>query len=232
VSPTQTERRETTTAALVEAARELFAAHGYAATSLDAIAAKAGLTKGAIYHHFRGKRDLFDAVLARPPMARRPTAEAFEELVGDLDYPMFIATTACEDERAGCLLGFATQCSIDPPRFLVCLSNKNRTYRVARRADALAVHFVPSSAEGLAELFGGTTGDDVDKFSRCDWRPGPGGVPILAECDNWFVGAIAARHDFGDHVGFLLDPIDAGSGTPLAEFTFHRARRIDPGHEP
>lgn len=64
MSPTQTERREATTAALVEAARERFAADGYAATSLDAVAVKAGLTKGAIYHHFRGKRDLFDAVFA------------------------------------------------------------------------------------------------------------------------------------------------------------------------
>ena len=60
---------------------------------------------------------------------------------------------------------------------------------------------------------------------------GRGGVPILDECDNWFVAAILARQDLGDHVGFLLDPVEAARGTPLDEFTFHRARRIDPGHE-
>lgn len=161
----------------------------------------------------------------------RNPARAFDDLVGGLDYPMFIATTRAEGELAGCLVGFATQCSIDPPRFLICLSDKNRTCRVARAADALAVHFVPSSAEDLAELFGGETGDEVDKFARCEWREGPRGLPILAECDNWFVGAILARHDLGDHVGFLLDPIEAQSGTPFDEFTFHRARRIEPGHE-
>jgi flavin reductase (DIM6/NTAB) family NADH-FMN oxidoreductase RutF len=158
-------------------------------------------------------------------------AQEFEDLVGGLDYPMFIVTTCSGDERAGCLIGFATQCSIDPPRFLVCLSEKNRTCRVARTAEALAVHFVPSSAQDLAELFGGQTGDDVDKFAHCEWSEGPAGLPLLAKCDNWFVGAILARHDLGDHVGFLLDPTDAHSGTPIDEFTFHRARQIDSGHD-
>jgi AcrR family transcriptional regulator len=64
VSPTQQERTEATTAQLVEAARELFAEDGYAATSLDAVVARAGVTKGALYHHFSGKRDLFAAVFA------------------------------------------------------------------------------------------------------------------------------------------------------------------------
>ena len=62
---TQAERTEATTAALVDAARELFAQDGYAATSLDAVAAKARVTKGAVYHHFEGKQRLFEAVFAR-----------------------------------------------------------------------------------------------------------------------------------------------------------------------
>ena len=161
----------------------------------------------------------------------RKTPQSFDDLVGGLDYPMFIVTTRAGDELAGCLIGFATQCSIDPPRFLVCLSDKNHTCRVARGAEALAVHFVPSSAQELAELFGGETGDEVDKFARCEWRESHDGLPILDECDNWFAGAILTRHDLGDHVGFLLEPTEAHSGTPFDEFTFHRARRIEPGHE-
>jgi AcrR family transcriptional regulator len=62
MSPTQQERTEATTTSLVSAARELFAEDGYAATSLDAVVAKAGVTKGALYHHFGGKRELFEAV--------------------------------------------------------------------------------------------------------------------------------------------------------------------------
>jgi AcrR family transcriptional regulator len=64
MSPTQQERTEATTTSLVAAARELFAEDGYAATSLDAVVAKAGVTKGALYHHFGGKRELFAAVFA------------------------------------------------------------------------------------------------------------------------------------------------------------------------
>jgi AcrR family transcriptional regulator len=62
---TQAERTEATTGALVDAARELFARDGYAATSLDAVAAKARVTKGAVYHHFDGKQQLFEAVFMR-----------------------------------------------------------------------------------------------------------------------------------------------------------------------
>ncbi|AMO61772.1 transcriptional regulator [Mycolicibacterium phlei] len=62
---TQAERTEATTTALLAAARALFVEHGYEATSLDAVAAAAGMTKGAVYHHFDGKRRLFEAVLTQ-----------------------------------------------------------------------------------------------------------------------------------------------------------------------
>ena len=48
--------------ALVAAARQLFGTQGYADTSLDEIVQEAGVTKGALYHHFSGKEDLFRAV--------------------------------------------------------------------------------------------------------------------------------------------------------------------------
>jgi flavin reductase (DIM6/NTAB) family NADH-FMN oxidoreductase RutF len=166
-------------------------------------------------------------------MSRRSdTHERFNDLVGDLDYPMFIVTTrAAGGERAGCLVGFATQCSIDPPRVLVCISKANRTHRAAQTAMALGVHFVPASATALAELFGGRTGDDHDKFADCEWEDGPDGVPLLAECRNRFTGRVLERLDLGDHSGFLLDPVDVAFEIPQSEFTFHRARRIEPGHE-
>lgn len=62
---TQAERTEATTGALVDAARELFARDGYVATSLAAVAARADVTKGAVYHHFEGKQQLFEAVFTR-----------------------------------------------------------------------------------------------------------------------------------------------------------------------
>jgi len=157
----------------------------------------------------------------------------FVRLMAQLDYSLLIVTVASGEERAGCLVGFASQVSIHPPRFLVGLSVKNRTYRVASAgAEVLVVHFVPEHAEELAELFGGDTGDEVDKFARCRWRPGPDGTPVLTELEDWFAGRVLERIPFGDHEGFLLEPIDGQthrSGSPL---TFRRAKRIEPGHNP
>jgi flavin reductase (DIM6/NTAB) family NADH-FMN oxidoreductase RutF len=153
------------------------------------------------------------------------------ELLGDIDYPMYIVTAAAGGELAGCLIGFTTQCSIDPPRFLACLSDKNRTFRVARDAEVLVVHLVPDTAEELARLFGSETGDEVDKFAHCDWTPGPGGTPVLSACRNWFAGRVLARWPAGDHVAYLLEPVAAERQPAEEPFAFHRARRLEPGHE-
>ena len=158
-------------------------------------------------------------------------APVVHDLVSDLDYPMFIVTATNGRERAGCLVGFATQCSINPPRFLVCLSDKNRTFRVARTAELVVVHLVPAQAGELAELFGSRTGDDVDKLERCAWHDGPAGTPVLDECGNWFAGRILERLPAGDHCALLLEPFEAHSDGGHDAFSFHRARRMNPGHE-
>lgn len=56
------EQGDATREALLAAARRLFGGQGYAATSLDEIVGAAGVTKGALYHHFTGKQQLFRAV--------------------------------------------------------------------------------------------------------------------------------------------------------------------------
>jgi flavin reductase (DIM6/NTAB) family NADH-FMN oxidoreductase RutF len=159
-------------------------------------------------------------------------ADAFSTIVGRLDYPMFVATTrGAGGERAGCLVGFATQTSIDPQRFLVCISDKNRTYRVLEGASALALHVVPEDAGDVVELFGGETADDVDKFARCDWHEGPEGLPILERCPSWFAGRIVERRPLGDHVGHLIEPFAGEAGDDRGAFPFSRAKQVDPGHE-
>lgn len=156
--------------------------------------------------------------------------EEFEHLVANLDYPLFIVTTASpEDGRAGCVVGFATQCSIDPARFLVGLSVKNHTYKVAEGATHLAVHVLDREQKDLADLFGGETGDTTDKFAQCSWHEGPHGLPILDDLDAWFVGVIRERIELGDHVGHVLEPLEA-QGAPVDNLQFGEAKDIDAGH--
>lgn len=65
------ERTEATRHALLEAARALFVSKGYGDTSTPEVSVAAGITRGALYHHFTDKRDLFRHVLQREAEAVR-----------------------------------------------------------------------------------------------------------------------------------------------------------------
>jgi AcrR family transcriptional regulator len=71
---------DATRASLVKAARELFGEEGYVDTSIDEIVARAGVTKGAVYHHFEGKEGLFRAVFEQ--VHREVTDQAAAEFLG------------------------------------------------------------------------------------------------------------------------------------------------------
>ncbi len=157
-------------------------------------------------------------------------AEAFQRIAADLEYPMTIVTTVGADERAGCLVGFAAQCSIDPPLLMVWLSKKNRTTRVAQDASSLLVHFPSRDDVELATLFGSTTGDEVDKFARCRWEPGPEGLPLLSDCARWVAGHVLQRFDTGDHVGHLLELFAGAAGEWAGQLGFQAVKDLDPGH--
>jgi AcrR family transcriptional regulator len=63
VKRTQAERSEATRAALIRAGRELFGERGYGSVGTEEIVARANVTRGALYHQFADKRDLFRAVV-------------------------------------------------------------------------------------------------------------------------------------------------------------------------
>ena len=153
-----------------------------------------------------------------------------ERLAAHLDYPMFIVTAAVGERRSGCLVGFCTQCSVDPARFAVFISEKNHTHGIALEAEGLGVHLVPRGRQDLARLFGEQTGDEIDKFSHCEWRAGPLETPVLESCKDWFVGRILERFEGGDHTGFIVEPVEAvAEGDSFLPFKI--AKEFRPGHE-
>ena len=88
---TQRERTEATRAALVAAGRTLFTAHGYGAVAMEAVVHEAGLSRGALYHQFGGKRELFAAVAEA---VEQETVERIAQLL-----------TGASDPREALLLG-------------------------------------------------------------------------------------------------------------------------------
>lgn len=156
--------------------------------------------------------------------------EEFGDFVAGLDYPLFVVTVRQGDERSGCLVGFTTQVSIDPPQMLVCISEKNHTHRLARDAEMIAVHVLSPDQQAHAELFGEETGDDTDKFAHVAWHDGPGGVPVLDDCARHMVGRVLRRMPFGDHLGLLLGPVETRVTDAPVAYTLNDAEGMEPGH--
>lgn len=92
---TQAERSAATRARLLQVGQALFARDGYEATSTDALLREAGISKGALYHQYASKRELFEAVFEtvaedsiRRALARAPTtSSALNDLIeGGLEW--------------------------------------------------------------------------------------------------------------------------------------------------
>jgi len=107
---TQGERRASTRAALLAAGRELFAQKGFAGAGREEIVERAGVTRGAMYHHFASKEALFEAVyeaveadvLTRVVQAAGAAGDPKEMLrLGSLAY---LDVAAADDVRRICLL--------------------------------------------------------------------------------------------------------------------------------
>lgn len=98
---TQAERRTTTIKAILDAARRLFVARGFNDTSIDEIAEQAGVAKGAVYHHFASKEEIFLRVFegmtadlaARIPAAARAGKDLLDSIGrGTLKYLITISS--------------------------------------------------------------------------------------------------------------------------------------------
>ena len=158
--------------------------------------------------------------------------DAFDTLMASADPPLIVVTTAAEDERAGCLVGFHVQSSITPERYCVWLSKANHTYRVSLRAAHLAVHFLTDEDLWLAERFGTVSGEDTDKFAGLDVDLDPYGVPLLGACPNRMtLERIAMLDDGSDHVCLTTRVTSATTSGDFAPLRVSRATHLDPGHE-
>ena len=136
--PTQAERTDATRGRLLAVARKLFATKGYAATSLDALVRRAGVTKGAFYHHFPDKQAIFRAV--------------FEAVEDDL-----VAAALAGSKGADALTRFRTGChaflaaSVDPAVQRIVMMDGPAVLGWATWREIDWRHFLALVDEGLAQ---------------------------------------------------------------------------------
>ena len=157
--------------------------------------------------------------------------DAFDILMAALDSPLIVVTTADQRERAGCLVEFHVQSSIEPQRYCVWLSKANYTYRVALQSSHLVIHFLTADDLPLAELFGTQTGDTVNKFAGLPVDSGPGGAPVLRQCPNWLaVRRIALLDEGGDHVCLTTEPVAVHAAGPFRPLRLSEVGYLKAGH--
>ena len=156
----------------------------------------------------------------------------FGTLMASIDPPLIVVTTAAEDERAGCLVGFHVQSSIDPEHYCVWLSKANHTYRVGLRARHFAVHFLTAEDLELAERFGTVSGEDTDKFEGLDVELDEHGVPLLTACPNRLsLERIALLDEGSDHVCLTNRVTSSHTGGRFEPLRVSSASHLDPGHD-
>jgi AcrR family transcriptional regulator len=171
---TKAAQREATVASLVKVARRLFAERGYAAVATEEIVKSAGVTRGALYHHFRaGKEELFRAVLVqvsaeivqRVAQAASATDDAWEELV--LGSEAFLDACATPEVQrivlldAPSVLGWDVRRAIDADYGLRLLEGAIQNAMDAGR-------LMPGSASAVAHVLAGALDEAARVVARAD----------------------------------------------------------------
>ncbi|PRW64975.1 TetR family transcriptional regulator [Actinopolyspora mortivallis] len=169
------EYSEHTRAALVESAIELFTERGYANSSLDEIAKRARVTKGALYHHFAGKRALFEAAFEGVEIGVVSRLSA--EMPGKRD--------PWEELRAG-LDAFLRECLEEPFRRVVVQEGPvvlgyRRWYDLGER---YTFGLVRSSLTRLVENGTIDSGSPVDVLARVVFGGLSAGANTIANSDD------------------------------------------------
>ena len=136
---TQANRLAATRAALLKAARTIFAEQGYAAAATEEIVRRAKVTRGALYHHFEDKRSLFDAV----------ASEVAREIAEKID-----AETPMDDPLKALIVGtgaFLDAC-LDPAVRRIYLIDAPAVLGWHRWREIDAPHGVRSLREGVSAM--------------------------------------------------------------------------------
>ena len=144
---------------------------------------------------------------------------AFDDLMGSANAALLVVTTAVDDVRAGCMVGYHAQASMSPQHYSFWLSKANHTYRAGLLATHFVVHFLTEHDHDLAKHFACNSGQDTDKFADVAVETGDHDMPLVVALPNRMtLERISILDDGGDHVCVTARVVAAesdGNFTPL-----------------
>lgn len=144
---------------------------------------------------------------------------------------MIIVTASVDGRRSGCLVGFHSQCGIDPEKYCVWVSKANHTYEIATNATHLGVHFLSKDHLAIARHFGSLTGDEVDKFEGVPYEIESGGAPVLVKLPHRMLLRVQSVHvDDSDHAAIVGEVVELHQGKDFEPLRLSSALSIDAGH--
>ena len=158
---------------------------------------------------------------------------AFDDLMGSANAALLVVTTAVDDVRAGCLVGYHAQASMDPQHYSFWLSKANHTYRVGLLATHFAVHFLTAHDHDMAVHFAAQSGQDTDKFADIAVETGDHGLPYVTALPNRMVlERISVLDDGGDHVCVTARVVAAESDEHFTPLRLTDVGDVQPAHPP
>ena len=203
--------------ALLDAAIGLFSSQGYAGTSLDVVVAEARVTKGALYHHYKGKQGLFEAAFARQ---EEQASALVQRAVDEVDDPW---------EKAGAgMRAFLEACRDPAYRRIVVQEGPAvlgyERFRDRERLSAYAI--VHDIVERVIADTGLEIGPDmVDTFTRIFH----GAVSAAGESVVEDVDPVVAGIRVDAVIGFMLLGMRTAAQSPDAEAMADLARQLSDG---
>lgn len=158
--------------------------------------------------------------------------DAFDTIMASLDPPMAVVTTAADGTRAGSLIGFHAQASIEEPHYCLWLSKANHTYRASLRSAHFALHLLTRDDLELARRFGTLSGEETDKFAGLDVEVDEFSVPLLRALPHrLLLDRVATLDDGGDHVCVTTRVRSATTPGPFSPLRLSDVDDLEPGHE-
>jgi AcrR family transcriptional regulator len=197
----QADRLAATRAALLKAARTIFAEQGYEAAATEEIVRRAKVTRGALYHHFENKRALFDAVVG----------EVAREIAGRIE-----AATPMDDALEALKVGTAAflDACLDPAVRRIYLIDAPAVLGWHRWREIDAPHGVRSLRESVRAMLAGRPGEALSVEPTTFLLAG-----AFNEAALWIAEAKdekAARRDMDRSLGALIERLFAPPRSPRA----------------